>query len=730
MRHAVDYVIIGAGIAGMTLRHVLKGKSAVLLDAHPGRYKIGESIIPQHFAEPEVASFFPVARKLASATPKDGSVFLEERSVGGFELFPDTALHVARQELEAAMVEHFGIEIVRERVESIDVEARTVTTDQGVWEARELIVDCSGPARLLARSLGMTRELWPVWAAWSYQDVLEADDERFWDHLRRGEREYWRVTLERQLERCQEYGGFRPSFCTNLTRVRENTWSWQIPLHGARILSVGVVSRNGPVTEEEYLDVVSRSISPQFRTQIRPWDRSGPMNGFHVRHRFAWVSDRFAGDSWALLGDAAFFGDPIFSVGTGFATNHAIQLGRVLRDGGWNARRAEAHQRQTAHMFERTKRAYEAWYGGSVLADADLAEDIQQHILTGRAFQVQATDAYMDLWAASHPQDADTGVVPLTGEPMTEEAARVVGASLAGFQLRHAGAFRTRLDLTWERPGEAPVVLRVEPHDPARPAFATAGGLALSHVRGVDREPASHAAGALLDAFSGVLRSAGDAIRALLADAPVDPKLARSAVPSEGGTGLSSTFLRTPGTPAMTDLATRCLDTIPRWLKSLGDDATSLAALLGDTSVPEPTRRLVAGGLNYLFKSLDLIPDGIEDLGFVDDAFVLRVAAAIAGEDPASSANPVIARLADDAKLIRELLGDADAWRFVRYIRALSEGSARGRTVDQIVGDPSVRSAFVSEVAGWAKGYEVPTFTRDEKNLVKLKSFLSTKLPA
>jgi hypothetical protein len=29
-----------------------------------------------------------------------------------------------------------------------------------------------------------------------------------------------------------------------------------------------------------------------------------------------------------------------------------------------------------------------------------------------------------------------------------------------------------------------------------------------------------------------------------------------------------------------------------------------------------------------IFKSLDLIPDGIEDLGFIDDAFVFRVAAA------------------------------------------------------------------------------------------------------
>ena len=31
-----------------------------------------------------------------------------------------------------------------------------------------------------------------------------------------------------------------------------------------------------------------------------------------------------------------------------------------------------------------------------------------------------------------------------------------------------------------------------------------------------------------------------------------------------------------------------------------------------------------------MFKSLDLIPDGLEGLGFLDDAFVLRVAAGLA----------------------------------------------------------------------------------------------------
>ena len=153
--------------------------------------------------------------------------------------------------------------------------------------------------------------------------------------------------------------------------------------------------------------------------------------------------------------------------------------------------------------------------------------------------------------------------------------------------------------------------------------------------------------------------------------------------------------------------------------------------MLGSTAAPVGARRYVAGGLNYLFKSLDLIPDGIEDLGFLDDAFVLRVASALAlAEAPAiRDESPAIVRLAGDAKLIAELLGK-DYARLETYVKGLTKGAARGRTVDEILADTAIRGAFLNEVAGWASSYAAPSFTRDEKNLVKLQSFLSAKLPA
>ncbi len=177
--------------------------------------------------------------------------------------------------------------------------------------------------------------------------------------------------------------------------------------------------------------------------------------------------------------------------------------------------------------------------------------------------------------------------------------------------------------------------------------------------------------------------------------------------------------------PTLTELESRCLEAFPTWLRTLGDDARALAALVESGDTAAPVRRKAAAALNYLLRSLDLIPDGIEDLGFIDDAFVFRVAAA---GQAADAADPVLARLAGEAGLIRELLED-DYARLETYVAGLGSAPSRGRTVDDILGDAAVTAEFVRDIRGWADAYSSPTFQRDAKNLVKLKSFLSAKLP-
>jgi uncharacterized membrane protein YkvA (DUF1232 family) len=182
----------------------------------------------------------------------------------------------------------------------------------------------------------------------------------------------------------------------------------------------------------------------------------------------------------------------------------------------------------------------------------------------------------------------------------------------------------------------------------------------------------------------------------------------------------------------MATLDVRCLDAFPNWLRSLAEDARALASVLEKESSGGAQRR-AAAALNYLFKSLDLIPDGLEDLGFIDDAFVVRAAADAVKQESqaelAADASGTLARLAGEADLVREFLG-AEYGRLSKYVAGLEHGSVRGRSVDDILSDAAVRADFVREVRQWADGYAVPGFTRDERNLVKLRSFLLAKLPA
>ncbi len=178
----------------------------------------------------------------------------------------------------------------------------------------------------------------------------------------------------------------------------------------------------------------------------------------------------------------------------------------------------------------------------------------------------------------------------------------------------------------------------------------------------------------------------------------------------------------------MSPLDARCLEAFPAWLKGLGDDARKLAALLDDAALPEGARRGAAAALNYLFKSLDLIPDGLEDLGFVDDAFVFRVAAASVGAaDGRADSTGTLSRLAGDASLVEEFLGDVYP-KLVAYVGELQGAKVRGRSPTELVTDESMRGELLREVRAFADGYQSPAFLRDEKNLVKLRSFLATKL--
>lgn len=177
------------------------------------------------------------------------------------------------------------------------------------------------------------------------------------------------------------------------------------------------------------------------------------------------------------------------------------------------------------------------------------------------------------------------------------------------------------------------------------------------------------------------------------------------------------------------DLNRRSLEAFPSWLRTLQADVQVLTRVVEDPESSDAAREALAAAVNYLLKSVDLIADGIEDLGYMDDAFVLRVAAGAldleAVKDAAQRAE--LERLAADAALIREFMG-ADYPRLEAYVSRLASLVVRGRSAADIARDSEVRQAFLGELSAWAGHYVTPSFEHDEKNLVKLRAFLGTKL--
>lgn len=183
----------------------------------------------------------------------------------------------------------------------------------------------------------------------------------------------------------------------------------------------------------------------------------------------------------------------------------------------------------------------------------------------------------------------------------------------------------------------------------------------------------------------------------------------------------------------MSDTTNQCLDAFPGWLTGLpGDVRSALDAARSDELGDEAKRHLL-GAVNYLFKSLDLIPDGIDDIGYLDDAFVLRYAARNVLRGDCSTASPAVCapleRLSAEASLIDDLLGLELVARLESYTNGLRNGAARGRMVDEMLNNEALLRELDADVNAFMHDYAPPSFHKDEKNIIKLKAFLDAKLP-
>lgn len=183
----------------------------------------------------------------------------------------------------------------------------------------------------------------------------------------------------------------------------------------------------------------------------------------------------------------------------------------------------------------------------------------------------------------------------------------------------------------------------------------------------------------------------------------------------------------------MSSVDEKCLDIFPHWLANLGDDILVLLRAAEATELPLEARQSLVGGMNYVFKSLDLVPDGIDEIGYLDDAFVVRVAAAHAARENLGAlcgeTLAAVEKLAADAETVQEFLGGPLHKRFDAYVARLARSAARGRAVQDVCATEDVFKEFAADVRSFSKGYQKPSFSKDRRSLIKLRAFFEAKLP-
>lgn len=175
------------------------------------------------------------------------------------------------------------------------------------------------------------------------------------------------------------------------------------------------------------------------------------------------------------------------------------------------------------------------------------------------------------------------------------------------------------------------------------------------------------------------------------------------------------------------------IDLVQEWLTSLADDIQAFVKLMEDERFPAETRQQAAGVINYIFKSVDLIPDGIDDIGFLDDVMTMRLCASVldigAIETVDSGLAAKLKALGEGSQPIREILGEDIHQRFGSYAAGLSAGSARGRSVAQILSSPDKLREVQMEANNFSREYSAPQIENRDRTLIKLKAFLDTRLP-
>lgn len=257
-----------------------------------------------------------------------------------------------------------------------------VTVREG-GETRELtcrwVVDGSGVAALISRQEGFWRanEEHPTTSAWArWRGVKD------WDG---------RDLAEKFPEWSSRCYGSRNTATNHI--VGDGWWSWWIPLKGGDV-SVGVVFDERltkfPSGEGKVGDRLREFLSQHPVARELLEDAEWIDGDTHWRKRLPYYSTQFAGDGFALVGDAAAFLDPLYSPGMDFVAFTVTASVAIIAASLRGEPTGELIEQHNADFSRSYRRWFEAIY-------KDKYEYIGEYDLMRRAFRMDLGLYYLGI---------------------------------------------------------------------------------------------------------------------------------------------------------------------------------------------------------------------------------------------------------------------------------------------------------------------------------------------
>jgi 1H-pyrrole-2-carbonyl-[peptidyl-carrier protein] chlorinase len=329
-----DVIIIGGGPAGSTMGSYLSkaGVKNLILDGHNHpRPHVGESLVlstMRVFGELGLIEKMDQAgfpKKFGASwrdfNGKEAALHFSEFRQEGIDR--DHTYHVDRSKFDLLLLKHAeslgsvvhqGVQV--KRVNFVDDKAvgvRARFAGQEVDIPAKIVIDASGRQTLLGRQLNIKQndKIFNQYAVhgW-FENVARGDDPRTADYI---------------------HIYFLP-----VTRG----WAWQIPITDT-ITSVGVVA------EREVFQQFKSESERYFNTYVqsnkgleKAMANAVRVNEFKTEGDYSYMLDKFCGNGFMMVGDAARFVDPIFSSGVSVAM-HSARFGAqtvqsALEAGDWS----------------------------------------------------------------------------------------------------------------------------------------------------------------------------------------------------------------------------------------------------------------------------------------------------------------------------------------------------------------------------------------------------------